>query len=293
MDLGAGIPDGSCQCFAGCEMESKTRGINRIGRLGRLQRGKGGHAECEAAHGRRLLYAEEAFGSAFVQRGELGFDVYGCGAGIARIYGMGLADARTAFAGGECASYSTVFSLLREAAPDAEIGNICEWAGIRYVVDTLALSYDKHITEKPQNPATARCAVEYIRKAHPTLVNIVFDEPDHVGHSVGHDTPEYYEKLHELDGYIGQIIQAVDEAGMTDETIFIVTADHGGIKKGHGGKTMEEMETAFIIAGKGIKKGYEFEESMMQFDCAATIAYIFGLEQPQVWIGRPMKQVFK
>lgn len=189
--------------------------------------------------------------------------------------------------------FPTVFSLLREAAPDAEIGNICEWAGIRYVVDTLALSYDKHITEKPQNPATAHCAVEYIRKAHPTLVNIVFDEPDHVGHSVGHDMPEYYEKLHELDGYIGQIIQAVDEAGMTDETIFIVTADHGGIQKGHGGKTMEEMETAFIIAGKGIKKGYEFEESMMQFDCAATIAYIFGLEQPQVWIGRPMKQVFK
>ena len=34
-------------------------------------------------------------------------------------------------------------------------------------------------------------------------------------------------------------------------------------------------------------------ESMMQFDVASTIAYIFKLEQPQVWIGRPMKQVFK
>lgn len=32
---------------------------------------------------------------------------------------------------------------------------------------------------------------------------------------------------------------------------------------------------------------------MMQFDCASTIAYIFGLKQPQVWIGRPMIQVFK
>ena len=124
------------------------------------------------------------------------------------------------------------------------------------------------------------------------MVNIVFDEPDHVGHAEGHDTPAYYEKLKELDGYIGQIIQAVKDAGMLDETIFIVTADHGGIKKGHGGKTMEEMETAFIIAGKGIKKGYEFQESMMQFDCASTIDYIFGLKQPQVWIGRPMIQVF-
>ena len=32
---------------------------------------------------------------------------------------------------------------------------------------------------------------------------------------------------------------------------------------------------------------------MMQFDVASTIAYIFNLKQPQVWIGRPMKQVFK
>ena len=38
--------------------------------------------------------------------------------------------------------FPTVFSLLRESDPKAEIGCICEWAGIRYVVDTLALSYD-------------------------------------------------------------------------------------------------------------------------------------------------------
>ena len=36
-----------------------------------------------------------------------------------------------------------------------------------------------------------------------------------------------------------------------------------------------------------------FDESMMQFDCASTVASIFGLEQPQVWIGRPMMQVFE
>lgn len=189
--------------------------------------------------------------------------------------------------------FPTVFGLLRQSEPKAEIGCIYEWEGIRYVCDTLALSYEKHVTEKPQNPATMKYAVEYIKRAHPTFVNIVFDEPDHVGHADGHDTPAYYKKLNELDGYIGQIVQAIKEAGMLDETIIIVTADHGGIKKGHGGKTMQEMETAFILSGKGVKQGYEFEESMMQFDCAATIAYIFGLKQPQVWIGRPMIQVFK
>ena len=56
---------------------------------------------------------------------------------------------------------------------------------------------------------------------------------------------------------------------------------------------LSPMETPFIISGKGVRKGGEFQESMMQFDVASTIAYIFDLEQPQVWIGRPMKQVFK
>ena len=117
--------------------------------------------------------------------------------------------------------------------------------------------------------------------------------PDHVGHQAGHNTPEYYAKLKELDGYVSRIIQAVTEAGMLKETIFVVTADHGGIEKGHGGKTMQEMQTPFIISGKNIKKEGEFHESMMQYDVASTIAHIFGLKQPQVWIGRPMLQVFK
>lgn len=189
--------------------------------------------------------------------------------------------------------FPTVFGLLHRAAPKAEIGCIYEWDGIRYVVDTLALTYDKHVAQASKEPeATARYAAEYIKRAKPNLVGVIFDNPDHVGHADGHDTPAYYEVLTKLDGYIGQIVQAVKEAGILDDTVFIITADHGGINKGHGGKTMEEMETAFIISGKNIKKGYNFTESMMQFDVAPTIGWIFNLQQPQVWIGRPMKQVF-
>ena len=88
-------------------------------------------------------------------------------------------------------------------------------------------------------------------------------------------------------------MQAVIDAGIYDDSIFIVTSDHGGIGTGHGGKTMDEMETPFIIAGKRIKKGAVITDSMMQFDIASTLAHIFRIRQPQVWIGRPMMQVFK
>ena len=190
--------------------------------------------------------------------------------------------------------FPTIFQLLRDAQPKAEIGCLYEWDGIKYLVDTLALNHHAQAPDYNQHPeALCSMAEEYIKSKQPTLLAICFDNPDHVGHQVGHDTPEYYAKLKELDRYVGRIVQAVKDAGMLNETIFIVTADHGGINKGHGGKTMQEMETPFIISGKNIKKGLEFHESMMQFDVASTIASIFGLQQPQVWIGRPMQQVFR
>jgi len=190
--------------------------------------------------------------------------------------------------------FPSVWGLFRDAYPDAEMGYIYEWGGMKYLAEMQAMNYEKNMAPSAENPrGCTDDAISYIKKSRPAFVGIIYDQPDGVGHGDGHDTPAYYAKLKELDGYIGEIVKAVADAGMLDETIFIVTADHGGIDKGHGGKTMQEMETPFIISGKGVKSGYVFTESMMQFDVASTIAYIFNLKQPQVWIGRPMKQVFK
>jgi predicted AlkP superfamily pyrophosphatase or phosphodiesterase len=190
--------------------------------------------------------------------------------------------------------FPTIFQLLKNKVPQAEIGCIYDWEGIKYLVDTLSIDYYAQSPDYKIVPeGLCDMALNYISHKKPVLAAILFDEPDHTGHKDGHDTPEYYTTLTRLDGYIGKIIEAVKNAGMYEETIFIITADHGGINKGHGGKTMLEMETPFIICGKNIKKGLHFDESMMQYDIASTIAHIFDLSQPQVWIGRPMTQVFK
>jgi Uncharacterized proteins of the AP superfamily len=190
--------------------------------------------------------------------------------------------------------FPTVFQLFRDAYPNAEIGSIYEWKVTKYYIDSLSFNHCElmeNYTKYPDSTSTRMC--EYIKEKKPNLAFFCFDNPDVVGHEVGHDTPEYYNVLSQLDKYIGKIIQAIKDAGIYEKSIIIVTSDHGGIKKGHGGKTMMEMETPFIIFGKKVKKGFCFNESMMQFDCASTIAYIFNLKQPQVWIGKPMKQVFK
>lgn len=185
--------------------------------------------------------------------------------------------------------FPTVFGELRRQNAEATIGCLYEWDNIRNLVDTLALDYEKNAGGKE----LAENAARYIREEKPTLVHICFGEPDHVGHTIGWGTDEYYAKLAEIDSYIGQITNAVKEAGIADRSVIIFTSDHGGFDKGHGGKTMIEMETPFIISGKGINRDHEITESMMQFDIAPTIAKILGLSAPQVWIGRPVAGAFR
>ncbi|MBR5542135.1 MAG: alkaline phosphatase [Bacteroides sp.] len=190
--------------------------------------------------------------------------------------------------------FPTMFQILKNNKPEAEIGCLYEWDGIKYVIDTLSTNFHAQTPKgKEYTDELKNMSVQYIKEKKPVLGAFIFDNPDHVGHADGHDTPAYYTNLKKLDGYIGEIIEATKEAGIYDKCIFIVTSDHGGINKGHGGKTLEEINTPFIIAGKGVRKGGEFQESMMQFDCAPTVLHIFGLDSPQVWVGRAMKQVFK
>lgn len=189
----------------------------------------------------------------------------------------------------------TVFSELRRQRPEARIEVFAEWAGIGHLIDKGAVDnyflvpgkYEEHpemIVDK---------AVEAITGRKPTLLAVCIDQIDHVGHGQGHDTPAYYGALAKIDGYVGRILRAIDKAGIAGDTIVIMTADHGGVKKGHGGKSLAEMEIPFIIAGANVKAVGEITEEMMQYDCAAMIAYALGIAPHPVWRGRPIPRLFK
>lgn len=184
----------------------------------------------------------------------------------------------------------TIFQILRDQRPNAEIACFYNGPVIHYVVDTLAMS-SFGITPGAEELCDRAC--EYIKESRPMLAAVCFNSPDHEGHASGWGSEEYLEKMHQLDGCASRIIEAVRQAGILDDTIFIVTADHGGIKKGHGKTSMEEMLTPLIFSGKGVKKGAKITDLVMQYDVASTIAYILGIEQPQLWVGRPVKSAFK
>ena len=186
--------------------------------------------------------------------------------------------------------FPTVFQLLRDKEPDAEIGCFYQWNGIKYLIDTLSVNRYERVPEED----LAAVSIQYIKEKKPRLAAIIYDEPDHVGHTAGHDTPEYYAKMKELDARVGLIVSAIRDADILDKSVIILTSDHGGINKGHGGRTMEEMETPLIFYGRGVRKGYCFDDlSVMEYDVASTMAWLLGLEQPQPWFGRPLTQAFE
>lgn len=77
-----------------------------------------------------------------------------------------------------------------------------------------------------------------------------------------------------------------------EDLIVIICSDHGGIGYGHGGESPEEVIIPMLISGSGVKSGYRIANPYYQYDLAATVAFAMGLEAPQAWIGRPVKEAF-
>ncbi|MDN5210440.1 alkaline phosphatase family protein [Fulvivirgaceae bacterium BMA12] len=186
--------------------------------------------------------------------------------------------------------FPTIFSVIKNQKPDLKMAAIYDWGGFGRLIERSILDYDRNGEDED---ITAKLAIDYIKSEQPHFLFVHLDHVDHAGHHYGHKTSDYYKSVTKADKLIGEIIQASKDAGLFEETIFIVSADHGGIGYGHGGETLDEIEIPFIIYGKGIKKNKRISQEVYQYDNAATVAYAFGLKQPYAWIGKPVKSVFE
>ena len=190
----------------------------------------------------------------------------------------------------------TVYTLLSQQRPDAESACIFNWDGIGYVVDSAAVGYclydpgyhDKSDTTYCVAGYTERSALPYLREHKPVFFTFYIGDVDEVGHRCGWESAGYQQCLEEADAAIAAVIEVLKEQGMYDNAILVVSSDHGGVGRKHGGMTLEEMETPFVICGKGIAHKGEISDFMMQYDVAATFAKALGLQVPSEWRGRAL-----
>ena len=191
--------------------------------------------------------------------------------------------------------YPDIFSTLRAARPKAKIGFAYVWPGIPFCADTNVCDFVIQTTPGEFGNATNgahRVMLDWIRRERPDFMSVVFNWPDHGGHTYGWGSKEYLAEVEAVDAEVGLVIAAYREAGMLDDTLVVFTSDHGGIGKGHGGVTLDEMERPLVFAGPGVKSGYEIPWVTLSPDVGATIAHILGVRAERVWTGRVIYEIF-
>jgi arylsulfatase A-like enzyme len=136
-------------------------------------------------------------------------------------------------------------------------------------------------------------AAAYFVEKRPQIEFVHFSDPDDRGHRNGWMSREMIAAVAESDRCLGSLIDAIVNAGLEDETLVIVSADHGGHGRNHSGYGHEEDRLIPWIAwGAGVRPGHKIKGTVNTFDTAATALWVLGHEPPQGLLGRPVAEAF-
>ncbi|HSL28296.1 MAG TPA: alkaline phosphatase family protein [Anaerolineales bacterium] len=114
---------------------------------------------------------------------------------------------------------------------------------------------------------------------------------DGMGHAHGWLSPEQLSVAFRADEALGRILTELDARGLRNETLVIVSADHGGHGTTHGSTMPEDMTIPWIAAGPGIQPR-ALTSPVHTMDTAATAAFALGLPLPPEWDGVPVYEAF-
>lgn len=161
-----------------------------------------------------------------------------------------------------------------------------------FVTDTVQV--DRNVTRN----------LDWILKSEDWNVTILhYLGLDHIGHLGGINHPLLHSKLKELDIVIEKIYTWIIER-MNDDTVFILTSDHGTNKDGnHGGASDEETSSFFVIMNKQFDenpspmknnlKNFNVPYTVYQRDIVPTLSTLFSLPIPVHSLGNVISPVLK
>jgi arylsulfatase A-like enzyme len=189
----------------------------------------------------------------------------------------------------ESGGFPNIFGALRAQRPASRIAIFHDWDGFAKLVERGVPDVMEH-QRGPQR--TTQAAIEYWKQYRPELLFIHLDNVDHAGHRLGWSSRAYYRAVAEADRQIGAIFEMLRTAGALDSTFVLVTSDHGGKGHNHGKNSLAEIQIPWILAGPGVTPG-RIASSVFTYDTGATLAWIFELQPPACWIGRPVLAAFQ
>ena len=85
---------------------------------------------------------------------------------------------------------------------------------------------------------------------------------------------------------------ALETAGILQDTLLILTADHGGYRFGHGLFNKACMYIPALYLGPGVKQGYKITQYTSNKDFAPTALNALGLKPGEFMTGRVLEEIY-
>lgn len=157
-----------------------------------------------------------------------------------------------------------------------------------------------HVPQRGQYSSdvdTAQAASRFIREHRPAVSVVHLGQTDGAGHRHGWGTPQQIQALEQADQALGIVLQAIDDAGITNRTLLIVSSDHGGSGKSHGRNDVRSRYIPWIAVGPGIQPGQDltiFRDLQINTeDTFVTACYFLGLDLPEDLDGQPVVEILE
>lgn len=128
----------------------------------------------------------------------------------------------------ENSPYPTLFKRLRQAMPNRKLAAYVSWEAIAnsLIEPSLGVECVKGDDKAIVNKATAYIAAGKLKDTAFMMVHL--SEIDLAGHVNGYYGPAYYQALAIADKQIETLLSELDRQGLREDTLVIVSPDHGG-----------------------------------------------------------------
>jgi len=183
----------------------------------------------------------------------------------------------------------TLFNVAHEAGLSTAM--VFGKEKLNYLV--LPNSVDKLFGTDAHDPEIKEWAVEFIQSGLPNVLFIHFPDVDRVGHDYGWMSPNQLHAVTFVDGLIGEIVAALESDGYLNNTLLIITADHGGHDKRHGDDSPIDRTIPWLVVGPAVSPGVILTNRIDTYDTAATTLYALNLPIPEEWDGQPVLEIFR
>lgn len=101
----------------------------------------------------------------------------------------------------------------------------------------------------------------------------------------------YYAMVGWVDAQVGRVLDALDRAGLAEDTLVLFTSDHGDYAGQYGinekwDASLQDclLRVPFVMAGPGVPRGGRLDGLSEHVDQPATILAFLGLTPPPEWV---------